>query len=35
LARDLARRMAADGRLAATRAALARYHRIQIELPAG
>ncbi|HOC43677.1 MAG TPA: ATP-dependent DNA helicase RecG [Thermoanaerobaculales bacterium] len=35
LARDAARGLAAEGRLAATRAELARYHRIESELPAG
>ena len=35
LARDVARRLADDGRLAATRAALALYHPIATELPAG
>ena len=35
LAHDVARRLAADGRLATTRAALALYHRMESELPAG
>ena len=35
LARDAARSLAADGRLQATRADLALYHRIETELPAG
>jgi len=35
LARDVAQRLAADGRLPATRAALSLYHRIESELPAG
>jgi len=34
-ARDVAQRLAAVGRLPATRAALALYHRIETELPAG
>jgi ATP-dependent DNA helicase RecG len=35
LARDVARRLAADGRLAAARAGLALYHRIDTTHPAG
>jgi ATP-dependent DNA helicase RecG len=35
LARDAARRLANEGRLEAVRTALARYHRIETELPAG
>ncbi len=35
LARDVAQRLAADGRLPATRAALSVYHGIESELPAG
>jgi len=35
LAREAAQRLAQDGRLDAARGALARYHRVETELPAG